>query len=112
MLNKKNSDSKLPGAREEESQRETPENSTSTAMHRGKRSAFNEDVNLSTNPPGRKRDLSDPSIEEGDEDYDDEETEPDDYFEDAHYRNEEAEILREEQKEYEGYGDEDYLDKP
>ena len=75
MSNKKNSDNKLPGAREEELHRETfeNENNASTAIHRGKRSAFNEDGDLSTNPPGRKRDFSDGEIEEGDEDYDDEE---------------------------------------
>jgi hypothetical protein len=115
MSNKKNSDNKLSGTREEELHRETlgNESNTSTAIHRGKRSAFNEDADLSTNPPGRKRDFSDPSsVEEGDEDYDDEETEHDDYFEDAHYKNEEIEVLREEQKEFEGYGDDDALDKP
>jgi hypothetical protein len=114
MSNKKKADINIPGAREEDLHKENigNEGSTSTAMHKGKRSAFNEDADLETNPPGRKRDFSDPSIEEGDEDYDDEESEQDDYFEDAHYKNEEIEILREEQKEFEGYGDEDALDKP
>jgi hypothetical protein len=111
MSNKKNSDSNVSGAREEELHRDTAENSTSTAMNKGKRSAFNEDADLNTNPPGRKRDFTDGYIEEGDEDYDDEETEPDEYFENAHYRDKESETLREEQKEYEGYGD-DILDKP
>lgn len=114
MLNKKNSDRNISGAREEDLHRGTVgnENNASTAMHKGKRSAFNEDADLETNPPGRKRDFSDPSIEEGDEDYDDEETEGDDYFENAHFEKEEIEVLREEQKEYEGYGDDDILDRP
>ncbi len=114
MSNKKNSKNKVAGVREEDLHRETLENesSTVTTMHKGKRSAFKEDADLDTNPPNRKREFPDPSVEEGDEDYDDEETENDDYFEDAHYKNKEIEVLREEQKEYEGYGDEDFLDKP
>jgi hypothetical protein len=114
MSNKKNSENKVFGANEEDLRRETigNESSSVTTMHKGKRSAFNEDADLATNPPNRKRDFTDPATEEGDEDYDDEETEHDDYFEDVHYKNEEIEILREEQKEYEGYGDDDFLDKP
>ena len=114
MSNKKNSDSNFSGAREEDLHKGTAgnESNASTAMHKGKRSAFNEDADLETNPPGRKRDPSDPSIEEGDEDYDDEETEGDDYFRDAHFENEEIEVLREEQKEFEGFGDEDSLGRP
>lgn len=114
MLNKKDSEINISGAREEYLHKGTlgNESNTSTGLHKGKRSAFNEEADLETNPPGRKRDYSDPSAEEGDEDYDDEETEDDDYFEDAHFKKEEVEELREEQKEFEGYGDEDFLDKP
>lgn len=113
MSTKKNNELKMQDTREEHLRQEAFDKESSAAPTRtGKRSAFNEDSDLATNPPGRKRDLSEPSTEEGDEDYDDEETEQNNYFEKAHYKNDDIEKLREDQKEFEGYGDEDFFDKP
>lgn len=113
MSMQKNIHNPAPGGNQEDQQPESLRNDSITpGTHTGKRSAFNEDSDLTTNPPGRKRNLADPNDDAGDENYEDEETEDDDYFEEVHQRNKESERLRENQKEFEGYGDEDYLDKP
>lgn len=94
MATKKNNDNRSLGVTNEENYHETNqmENLSHENNTSGKRSAFNEESDLETNPPRSRRNPD--AIEEGDEDYDDEETESEDYYEDVHFKKTHEEEVR------------------